>query len=474
MTPVVTPDEMRAIDAGAPEPLEVLIARAGGAVYRAALRMLGGTYGKRVNVIAGHGNNGADGHDAARRLRARGVRVEVFDARSCPEALPLADLVIDAAYGTGYRVESVRPWVAPVVGDAAVLAVDIPSGVDALTGAAVPGVLGADRTVTFQALKPGLLFGDGARLAGDVEVVDIGLHTDHIRCHRVERSDVEAWWPRRAVDAHKWRSAVKVIAGSIGMPGAAELCTAAAARGGSGLVALASPGCRPNTRSEVVQHEIPAGGFSQEVLADIGRFGALVIGPGLGRNDDTLTAARECIGEAAVPIVVDGDALFAAAWSADGAGRLLRSRTLPTVLTPHDGEFGLLTGGRPGEDRIAAARAAADDFGATVLLKGPTTIVASPSASQLEADGYETLGWTADRTAGTWLVDHGDERLATAGSGDVLAGLIGAALATGMQPDRAAASAAWLHAEAARLGPTTGLLAGDLLDLIAPAIGALR
>jgi len=474
MTPVVTPDEMRAIDAEAPEPLDVLIRRAGGAVFRTALQMLGGTYGRRVNVIAGRGNNGADGHDAARRLRARGVRVEVFDARACPEELPVADLVIDAAYGTGYRIEPTRPWVAPSVGDAVVLAVDIPSGVDALTGAATAGVLSADRTVTFQALKPGLLFGDGARLAGDVEVVDIGLHTDHIRCSRVERSDVAAWWPRRAVDAHKWRSAVKVIAGSPGMPGAAELCAAAAARGGSGLVALASPGCRPNTRSEIVQHHIPAGGFCREALTDIGRFGALVIGPGLGRDDDTLTAARECIGEAAVPIVVDGDALFAASWSGDGAGPLLRGRKLPTVLTPHDGEFGLITGERPGDDRLASARAAADDFAATVLLKGPTTIVASPRSSHPEADGSESLGWASDPPVDTWLVDHGDERLATAGSGDVLAGLIGAALAAGVEPGLAAASAAWLHAEAAHLGPVEGLLAGDLLDLIPHAIGALR
>ena len=198
------------------------------------------------------------------------------------------------------------------------------------------------------------------------------------------------------------------------MPGAAELCTAAAARGGSGLVSLSAPGCRPQTRSEVVQHPIPAGGFGAEALSDIGRFGALVIGPGLGREDDTLTAARECIGDATVPVVVDGDALFAASWSGDGAGPLLRDRELATVLTPHDGEFGFLTGDRPGDDRIAAARAAAAEFDSTVLLKGPTTIVASPGGRVL-------------------LVDRGDQRLATAGSGDVLAGLIGAALAAGVR-----------------------------------------
>lgn len=474
MIPVVTPDEMRVIDAAAEETVDVLIHRAGGVVYRAALDLLGGTYGRRVNVIAGKGNNGADGRDAADRLRARGVRVRVFDVSDCPGELPPCDLVIDAAFGTGYRLEPSRPWTPPETGDAAVLAVDVPSGVDALTGSAGHDVLHADRTVTFQALKPGLLFGDGARLAGDVDVVDIGLDTDHITCHLVEQSDVATWWPVREVDAHKWRSAVKVIAGSPGMPGAAELCTAAAARGGGGLVSLSAPGCRPDTRSEIVQHEIDEGGFADEALGDIGRFGSLVIGPGLGRGDDTLTAARRCIGEASVPVVVDGDALFAAAWSRDGAGPLLRGRTRPTVLTPHDGEFAHLTGERPAVDRIAAVRAVADDFDSTVLLKGPTTIVAAPRPPRFDADGYEALGWASDPPSRVLLVDLGDQRLATAGSGDVLAGLIGAALAADIEPLEAAAASAWLHAAAADLGPREGLLAGDIVDLLPDAIAALR
>jgi len=455
MIPVVTPDEMRAIDAAAPEPVDELIRRAGAAVARAAIHMLGGTYGRVVNVIAGGGNNGADGRDAASRLEARGIRVRVFDAFACPRELPAADLVIDAAFGTGYRPDPERPWSAPSVGASLVLAVDVPSGIDALTGIAVDGVLPADRTISFQALKPGLLFARGASLAGDVAIADIGLDTDHIACHLVEELDVARWWPSRASDAHKWHAAVKVIAGSPGMPGAAELCTAAAARGGSGLVSLSAPGCRPQTRSEIVQHPIPAGGFCAEALSDIGRFGALVIGPGLGREDHTLTAARECIGEAPVPLVVDGDALFAASWSGNGAGPLFRDRELATVLTPHDGEFGMLMGGRPGDDRIASARAAVTEFDSTLLLKGPTTVVASPGGQVL-------------------LIDRGDQRLATAGSGDVLAGLIGAALAAGVEPGFAAAAAAWLHGAAAALGPEHGLLAGDIVDLLPRAIGALR
>jgi ADP-dependent NAD(P)H-hydrate dehydratase / NAD(P)H-hydrate epimerase len=456
MIPVVTPEEMRAIDEAAPEPVDELIRRAGAAVARAAVAMLGGTYGRVVHVIAGTGNNGADGRDAARRLAARGVKVRVYEAASCPKSLPRADLVIDAAYGTGFRPDPRRPWVAPVVGDALVLAVDVPSGIDGLTGVSPgSGVLRADRTVTFQALKPGLLFGDGPRLAGRIDVVDIGLDVSSVPVHLVERCDIAEWWPRRAVDAHKWQSAVRVIAGSTAMPGAAQLCTAAAARGGSGFVSLSTPGSWPDTRSEIVRHEIPLTDFATEALTDIARFASMVIGPGLGRAAGVVDAVRRCIGEADLPIVIDGDAIFAASSGSGGAGSLLRQRSHPTVLTPHDGEFGVLTGTRPSADRIGAARAAAADLSVTVLLKGPTTVVAS--ASSLDV----------------WLVDNGDDRLATAGTGDVLAGLIGCALAGGVEPGQAAAAGAWLHAAAANLGPRTGLLAGDIVELIPAAIAGL-
>lgn len=474
MVPVVTPEEMGAIDAAAPEPVEELIRRAGAAVARRAIDMMGGTYGRMVNVIAGAGNNGADGRDAADRLRRRGVKVRVIDAASCPPVLPPADLVIDAAYGTGYRSDPARPWTAPDVGSALVLAVDIPSGVDGLTGAAGDGVLRADRTITFQALKPGLLFDAGPELAGEVVVADIGLDTSSTACHLVDAADVARWWPRRAADADKWHAAVKVIAGSESMPGAAELCTAAALRGGSGLVSLSAPGCRPNTRSEVVQHAIGTAGFAVEALSDIGRFGSLVIGPGLGRDDDTLLAVRDCIRDATVPVVVDGDAIYAAAWNADGAGPLLRDRELATVLTPHDGEFGILTGERPHADRIAACRSAAADLGTHILLKGPTTVIAAPPGTVSTAVGSDRLEWASERPASVLLVDRGDQRLATAGSGDVLAGLLGAALAADVDPLQAAAAAAWVHAAAADLGPLEGLLAGDIVDLLPDAVGALR
>ena len=186
MIPVVTPAEMRAIDAAAAEPVEELVDRAGAAVARVARTMLGGTYGRVVNVIAGPGNNGADGRVAADRLAREGSRFACSTSTTVPPALPPSDLVIDAAFGTGFH----GAWKAPAIGDAMVLAVDIPSGVDGNTGAAGPGTLGADVTVTFAAAKPGLYFGKGRELAGDIRVVDIGLDVSSATVHVVEASDV--------------------------------------------------------------------------------------------------------------------------------------------------------------------------------------------------------------------------------------------------------------------------------------------
>jgi NAD(P)H-hydrate repair Nnr-like enzyme with NAD(P)H-hydrate epimerase domain len=230
-------------------------------VARSALDLLGGGYGRVAVVIAGKGNNGADGRVAAAALRRRGVQVKIFDAAALPAVLPLADLVIDAAYGTGFRGK----WPAPDVGATPVLAVDVPSGVDALTGVVSGRVLRADRTITFQALKPGLLFGAGASLAGHLEVADVGLELPVVNQHLLGAADVAAWWPRRAIDAHKWRGAVRVIGGSTGMVGAARLCAEAAARGGAGLVKLSVPGQSIEIRSEVVQHVATNAGWAAEV-----------------------------------------------------------------------------------------------------------------------------------------------------------------------------------------------------------------
>jgi NAD(P)H-hydrate epimerase len=448
--PIVTPEEMAAIDKAAAEPVDVLIERAGGAVARLAREMLGGTYGRTVNVIAGKGNNGNDGRTAAEALARRGVRIRLFDAADCPSQLPPADLVIDAAYGTGFRGE----WRAPRVGAAPVLAVDVPSGVDGLTGEAGRGVLAADRTITFAALKPGLLLGAGRNLAGDVEVVDIGLDTRRARANLVEQEDVARWWRPRPPTAHKWSRAVRVVAGSPGMTGAAHLASAAAMRAGSGMVSLSTPGTEGTAPPEVVRKRLPAFDWSASVLDDLQRHHALVVGPGLGREAYTVAAARAVIERSTVPTVVDGDGLFALAWDADGALALMQRRTSPTVLTPHDGEFGLLAGHRPRPDRLLDARRLAADLRAVVLLKGPVTVVAAPGGDVL-------------------VVANGDARLATAGTGDVLSGIVGALLATGLDPFRAAAVGAWLHAEAGRSRPAAGLVAGDLVDALPDVLGRL-
>ncbi|MFT3851477.1 MAG: NAD(P)H-hydrate dehydratase [Ilumatobacteraceae bacterium] len=306
--------------------------------------------------------------------------------------------------------------------------------------------------MTFAALKPGLLIPPGRDLAGAVEVVDIGLDVSSAKADLVERDDVRAWWPQRPTDAHKWQQAVRIVAGSPTMTGAAILASRAAARAGAGMVTLSVPGqIVQGAPLEVVQRSISRIDWSQEALGSLDRFKALVVGPGLGREDGTCAEARRLVLEAPLPVVVDGDALFALAWNADGAAALLRRRPAPTVLTPHDGEYKLLTGQAPPADRLVAARRLAADTGCVVLLKGPATIVAEPHGAML-------------------VVDAGDRRLATAGTGDVLAGIVGALLAGGLRPARAAAAGAWLHGTAACLGHPVGLVAGDLPDLLPIAL----
>jgi NAD(P)H-hydrate epimerase len=448
---VVTPDEMKAVDEAAPEPTDVLVHRAGAAVARMAIDMLGGVYGRRVVVVAGKGNNGADGRDAAVRLTRRGVRVQLIEAADAPALLPEADLVIDAAYGTGFHGE----YQAPDPGGAPVLAVDIPSGVNGLTGEAADGAVGADRTVTFAALKPGLLFGAGPDRAGLVEVVDIGLDVSGARVSLVEGSDVAAWLPRRDRDTHKWKTSAWVAAGSPGMTGAAQMCSLAAMRAGAGLVRLGVPGLEaPPTPFEVIGRPLPREGWDDNVLEELDRFQAVVVGPGLGRTDEQGKAVRGLLERAPVSAIVDADGLYALG-DVDGAAEVIRKRSHPTVLTPHEGEFAHLSGEKLGPDRIDATRRLAASTGATVLLKGSTTTVADPDGRVL-------------------LTAAGDPRLATAGTGDVLSGVIGAFLAQGLDGLHAAAAGAWVHGTAAHLGWPRGLVAGDLLDLLPAVLSALQ
>lgn len=444
MIPVLTPEQMGAVDRSAAEPVEELVQRAAGAVARAALDLLGGAYGRRVVVVAGPGNNGWDGRVAAELLAARGVRVTVLDALSAPAVLAPSDLVIDAAFGTGFRGE----YSFPDTDGAPVLAVDIPSAVSGVDGTRSGRPAHAVATVTFAALKPGLLMADGPDHCGHIELADIGLDVSSASIHLVTDADVVAWVPERAPDDHKWRHAVWLIAGSPDMPGAARLAAMSVLRGGAGYVRLSSPGVdAPQAPIEAVSHPVPTEGWSEQVLGDADRFAALAIGPGLGRADTTGAEVRRVAASADRPLVLDGDAL---GLLGTDAAAVLAERTAPTVLTPHDGEFTALCGHPPGPDRIGAARELAAVTGATVLLKGPTTVVADVDGACL-------------------LVRSGDQRLATAGTGDVLTGLVAAHLAMGVAAPLAAAAGAHLHGRAALLGPSRGVVASDLPDLLVAA-----
>lgn len=435
MIPLLTPDDVRAIDAAADDPVEVLIERAGGAVAGEAIDLLGGAYGRRIVVVAGKGNNGNDGRAAARILVRRGARVDIVDAAECPPVLPASDLVIDAAYGVGFR----GTWDAPAPSGAPVLAVDIVSGVDAVTGAAGDSVFHAERTVTFQGARPGHVLGRGADLSGEVVIADIGLDASIARAWLVEDHDIGALLPRRPRDTHKWRAAVWVVGGSPGMTGAATLAARAAQRAGAGYVRLSVPGggVGEGAPIEVVSTVLPGSGWSGEVLDGLDRFKAAVVGPGLGRHGDE--DVHRLVADATIPVVVDGDGLTA-------LGRDVAACVRPdTVLTPHDGEFERLTGKPPGDDRLASVRELAATAGCTVLLKGPTTIVSNP-------DGEARV------------ITSGDARLASAGTGDVLSGVIAAFLACGMLPLDAAACGAHAHGLAAQLGAPVGLVAGDVAE----------
>ncbi|MEM7095712.1 MAG: NAD(P)H-hydrate dehydratase [Actinomycetota bacterium] len=357
--------------------------------------------------------------------------------------LPPAHLVIDGAYGTGLN----RPYDFATTA-APVLAIDIPSGVDGRTGSLHGRAPFAAHTITFAALKPGLLLTPGAGRTGHIEVADVGLDVTSARAWLFTGDDAAEHLPRRADHAHKWNNAVMVVGGSPGMNGAPILAAEAALRSGCGLVRCGLVGGATTTPgSPVVFEELPASAWSGPVLDRLGegRFRSLVIGPGLAPDTHSDTQAV-LTGSSDLPTVVDGTAL-----------RLLGLRPNTgsnVVLTPHDGEFLSLAGAPPDLDRFASARALASDTGSVVLLKGPCTIVAAPDGRCL-------------------AVAHGDSRLATAGSGDVLSGAIATQLASGVEPFLAAALGAWLHADAGHRLPLVGGVASDLVELLADSASAL-
>jgi NAD(P)H-hydrate epimerase len=382
-------------------------------------------------------------------LERRGARVTVLEAETVDgAALPVCDLVIDGAYGTGFRGAYAAPQVPSGAG---VLAIDIPSGVDADTGDAAGDAVRADRTVTFAALKPGLLQGAGPAQCGTVEVADIGIGFPTPQAALVEDADVAALLAPRERGVNKWTTAVGVAAGSAGMEGAAVLCTRGALAAGAGMIRLGPPGDPAAAWPiEAVRMHLPADGWSGEFLEAASKCKAIVIGPGLGTGEAVAEEIRTVVANAPVPLVIDADALTALG-DASSARTLLDKRSAPSILTPHDGEYARVAGTAPGEDRLAAARRLAEAVGAVVLLKGPLTAVARPGGGATDV----------------LLVDAGGPALATAGSGDVLSGIIGAFLARAVRAHDAAALAAHVHGRAASLGPAEGMVAGDLPGLVA-------
>ncbi len=347
-----------------------------------------------------------------------------------------------------------------------VLAVDIPSGVDGLSGELLGRPVAATATVTFAALKPGLVLEPGRSFSGVVSVADIGLDVGAAAAGVVERSDVAAVLPRRASDAHKWRSALRVIGGSASMPGAASLAASAALRAGAGLVQLATPGsAEPGASPSVVRpteavgRPLPASRWGSQATAGSERLRAILAGPGLGRGhaacepgpsgesgDAGVAGELAAVCEVGLPLVLDGDALQ------PGILDRVAARKAPTVLTPHEGEWRRL-GGSADPDRLSAVRDLARSCGAVVVRKGPSTVVAAP-------DGRVRV------------VADGSPVLATAGTGDVLAGAIVGLIAQGADAFDAAWAGAWLHAAAGNAGGP-GTLAGDLPALLASEAAAV-
>ena len=429
---------------------EALVARAGYAVGAAAREMLGQLYGAKVAVVVGPGLNGADGRVAAQWLAERGAKVSVIAHDRAPALLSGYDLVVDAAFGVGCS----RPYFAPNVDDhTMVLAVDLPSGVEADSGALLGRPMVADVTLALGTVKPAHLVGPSVEFTGSLRFAGLDI-VRGTRSGIVEDLDL-AHFVRQHRDDHKWRHAVLIVAGSATMPGAAELATMGAFSSGASMVRVCVPGVKSNRLnnlpSEAVRVESSVAGLSEIVVSVSTRLHAVVLGPGIGRELDVRAQVRSFVERARVPLVLDADGLHAVDVKWLAARRHPES---PIVLTPHDGEFTALTGHEPGEDRLEAARSLARESNCVVLLKGPTTIVADPSGD-------------------VRVVRAGTPALATAGTGDVLAGMIGGALARGHVPVVAAALAAQLHglagarmstyATAHELGTAIGEVLGELV-----------
>lgn len=437
------------------------------AIARELAARTGGVAGRQVCAVVGSGDNGGDALWAATFLRRRGVSanaVLLSPDRTHPKALAAfrtaggrvvetvpstTDLVVDGVVGISGS-GPLRPGAAEVfaaVDDAGtpVVAVDLPSGIDVETGAADGPHVHAALTVTFGGLKPVHALGE----CGRVELVDIGLDLAPSDLLGIEAADVRARWPRPGPKDDKYTQGVTgVLAGSSTYPGAAILCTGAAVAATSGMVRYAG-----SAAAEVVSHwpEVVAAPNADSA----GRVQSWVVGPGLGTDEAGASALCFAL-DTDLPVIVDADGLTLLAAHPE----LVADRDAPTVLTPHAGEFARLAGSPPGDDRVASARRLAEQFGATVLLKGNVTVVAEPDGA-------------------AYLNPAGEAWAATAGSGDVLSGMIGALLAAGLPAGEAAALAAFVHAHAAnasaadpgpRSAPTS---ASRILHHIRTALGTI-
>lgn len=452
MIPLLDTAQMRAADAAAVAEVgqDALVARAGHAVGRAARDLLGPLYGRRVVVLAGPGLNGADGRVAAEWLAGRGAQVRTIEVADAPKRLPRADLVVDAAFGIGLS----RPFRAPDADESSlILAVDVPSGVDADTGEVLGHPMVADATIALGAMKRAHVTGPAFEFVGEVSCASLGIAAGG-RDGVVEDGDL-ADFARSHRDDHKWRHAVLVVAGQEAMPGAALLATVGAQAGGASLVRVCVPGVKPGRMGELPAEAIrvpsSVAGLRDLAVTVSTRLHAVVVGPGLGRDPEIRAEVRALVRRARVPVVLDADGLHAV------DVELLASRDDPTstvILTPHDGEYTALAGHEPGPDRIEAATSLACATRCLVLLKGPVTVVAAPDGA-------------------TRVVRAGTPALATAGSGDVLAGLIGGALARGHRPLDAAALSAHLHGLAGRRLPRYGT-AHQLVPAVARCLAELH
>ncbi len=435
-------------------PEGALMQRAAAGLAAACADVLGRVYGSRVVLLVGSGDNGGDALYAGARLARRGAGVRavllapgrahagglaalrraggsVMAAGGAEACVEQADLVVDGIVGIGgkggLREEAVPLAEAARRGRGVVVAVDLPSGVDADTGEARGAAVRADVTVTFGAYKPGLLIDPAREYAGVVRFVDIGLETPGARTPEVEalqHADVARLLPAPAAESDKYRrGVVGVAAGSARYPGAAVLAVGGALRGGAGAVRYVGPA------GGAVLARHPETLVSERGPARAGRVQAWVVGPGAG--DDAATVGEVLAAD--VPVLIDADGLRLAGVE---AVRARGARRVPTLMTPHAGEAAALLGVEREEvesGRLAAVRELAGRYGAAVLLKGSTTLVA-------EAGGGGAV--RVNPTGTPWL--------ATAGSGDVLSGLGGSLLAAGLSAVDAGSAAAYLHGLAGR------------------------